>query len=51
MRLERDDEVVLRAEVRGVVGCGDAGDLLPAIDAEAKAVLTYRCEVGAAGDD
>src|SRR5690348_6048110 len=51
MRLERDDDVVLRAQCLRIVGAARMDDVLVPIDAQAQPIIAYRHEMLAAGDD
>ncbi len=51
MGLERDDDVILRAEFLRIVGAVQMLDAFLAIDEQLKAVLLHRFEMGAASDE
>ena len=50
MRLQRDDDGILRAELGGVVGCADLGPALLAAGAHADAAGLHRREMRPARD-
>src|SRR5690606_15780899 len=48
VRLQRDDDVVLRAEFLGIVGAVEVLDALLAVDEQLQAVLAHRLKMSAA---